>query len=178
MAAGFPMSFITVTARGGKGRTRERSIEAFREAWPKLRKRVKYHGGEFEYILVPEQHKNGVVHFHLLATNTLSQRNWKDYAYQAGLGYMAKVKAVGDAGRGAYYVSKYLGKEFAGVVWPKGYRRARASKGWPRLTQDMPPGEWAYNPYRDKGKLYWEIAMLQDYGYTVRISESAELDKT
>lgn len=170
---GVRLSFVTLTSRGGKGRTRDRSIDSFRLAFPKLARRVKYQQGDFEYIAIPEQHKNGIVHLHMIATGALSLRWWKDNAFYCGLGYIAHVRDVEHGGAAARYVSKYVGKDFIGVQWPKGYRRVRASQNWPRLEQIGLPEQWDYEVFRDWGALNWEAHYLEDLGYLVKWSETA-----
>lgn len=161
------MDFITLTARGGKGRTRAASLEAFATGFPLLTRRAKYYMGYFEYLAIPEQHKNGIVHYHLIATNTLAQRFWKDNAYEVGLGFMSHVKRIKQAGYAAKYVSKYVGKEFTTAKWPKNYRRVRASRNWPKASLPEIETGWTYEVYRDLGTLNWYMAMLRDAGYTI-----------
>lgn len=172
---GHSLGFITVTARGGKGRTQERSISQFAVAWPKLARRAKYHNcGMFEYLLVPELHKNGVVHYHLVGTNRLSQRWWKDNAFEVGLGYMAKAKPLQDVGWVVWYVSKYLGKDLGLTAWPQGLRRIRTSRGWPKAPELEDPRAWEYEVFREKGNLMWEVHLLEDFGWTVTVGETAK----
>lgn len=169
---GKQLAFITVTARGGRGRTQARSIAQFAVGWPKLARRAKYHnGGEFEYLLIPELHKNGVVHYHLVGTDHLSKRWWKDNAFACGLGYMADRQSVSDVAGVVFYVAKYITKTFGlGGEWPDGLRRVRTSRNWPRHTIEKPP-DWEYQVFQDRGALYWEIHLLEDYGYTVTTTD-------
>jgi hypothetical protein len=176
-AGGRNVDFVTLTTRGGRGRTRERSINSFRKHWPILRKRAAYYGGPLEYLAIPEQHKNGVVHLHLLITNELSKRWWKDNAYLVGLGFMVAVEPVDHAGEAGLYVAKYLGKQYVHICWPRGFRRARASKGWPRLPAVDRPEGWHYEVFRDWGAVNWEAHLLTDLGYIVKWSDSATNDK-
>jgi hypothetical protein len=165
------LAFVTITARGGKGRSQAKSIADFAVGWPKLARRAKYHNqGYFEYFLIPELHKNGVVHYHLVATDNQTKRWWKDNAYQSGLGYMSDRKPVSDVAGVVFYVVKYITKTFElGGGWPEGLRRVRTSRGWPRHTIDTPP-DWEYDVYQDKGALMWEVHLLEDYGFTVSMS--------
>jgi len=173
--SGHALGFITVTARGGKGRTQERSVSQFAVAWPKLARRAKYHGcGVFEYLLVPELHQNGVIHYHLIGTNTLKQKWWKDNAFEVGLGYMAKVKPLQDVGWVVWYVSKYLGKDLGRQTWPEGLRRVRTSRGWPREVEFDDPRPWEYEVYKDKNNLFWEVHILEDSGWVVTMSEAVK----
>lgn len=171
-ARGHTLAFITITARGGKGRTQEKSIADFAIGWPKLSHRAKYHnGGVWEYFLIPELHKNGVVHYHLIATDSQSKRWWKDNAYASGLGFMSDRQEVSQLGYVVRYVVKYVTKSFKmGRSWPENLRRVRTSRNWPRFTIDKPAG-WDYDIYRDYGALMFELYMLQDYGFAVTTSE-------
>lgn len=165
------MSFITLTSRGGENRTRDHALESFKRAWPKLRKRATYANGGFEYLAIPEQHKNGIVHFHLVAVCGLKKRFWKDNAFETGLGYMADVVALSDSGYVPSYVAKYLGKQFCRMVWPENFRRARASKNWPELIEPNAPLNYVWEVFRSPAALQWEIYLLRDSGYTVSVSE-------
>lgn len=167
--AGKRMSFITLTTRGGKGRTRESSLEAIAKGFPIVRRKAKYHMGEFEYFMIPEQHKNGIVHAHLIATNTLKKRFWKDASYHAGLGYIADVQDMDNAGMVPWYVSKYMGKEVHKLVWPKGFRRVRVSRGWPKLPEREQDESMEYSVFQNWLAAEWELMMLEDYGYTIDI---------
>lgn len=168
MEKGYVVDMITLTSRGGRGRTRERSLQAFVTGWPKLAKRVKYAQKTLTYMAVPEQHKNGVVHWHVLANNTLARRWWKDSAYCCGLGYQVELSRINDAGIGAHYAAKYVGKAAGTTRWPKGFRRVRASQDWPKV--EMPKVETAdWQVFSDYGKAMFEVYMLRDSGVEVEI---------
>lgn len=173
-AKGLEIQFVTITTRGGKGRTRERALLAVRTGWPKLRKRAQYYIPEFAYIMIPEQHKNGIVHAHIICTGDLSRRWWKDSAYQSGLGFQAYAKQMTDPVQASGYVSKYLGKEVHKAQWPRGFRRVRSSANWPRLDETQPPDRYDYEVFKSKGALWWSIYFLRDAGYTVTISEGVK----
>lgn len=164
---GLNMAFLTLTSRGGSGRTRDAALIAFKVGWPKLRKRAKYEQGRLSYLLIPEQHKNGVIHAHVLANNELSQRWWKDNAYQSGLGYMVQIAPILDPAGGALYVVKYIGKQLECNTWPAGFRRVRVSQDWPtlQLTDGDPAME--YEVYSRLGDAMWNVHLLQDAGFTV-----------
>jgi hypothetical protein len=175
MEDGYTLSFITITSRGGEGRTRDRALSAFGVAWPKLRQRAKYaSGGMFEYLLVPEQHQNGIIHAHLIATNTLNQRWWKDTAFECGLGYMSKVRNIDEPIYASFYVTKYLSKDLLTVQWPKGFRRVRTSQGWPQIEQPGQPENFEYEVFFERGALNWEIYLLIDLGYDVKVTEGVK----
>lgn len=168
---GHELQFVTITTRGGAGRTRDKAFYALRAGWPKLRKRAQYLVEDFGYIMIPEQHKNGIVHAHLIAIGSLSKRWWKDNAYEVGLGYMADAQAMADPVEASAYVSKYLGKQLSGMSWPQGFRRIRTTANWPRLAEQVPPEQYNYEVFKSKGALWYNIYFLRDCGYTVTVSE-------
>lgn len=166
---GLPMQFVTLTSRGGKGRTKERALMHFKENWPKLRKAAKYAFPQFEYILIPEQHANGILHCHLICSSDLATRFWKDEGYKRGFGYQNKAKPLDSAGYVPAYVSKYIGKDFCHVVWPPNFRRVRSSKGWPPLPENETPEEFLYRVEFDKRTALWEVYILRDLGYDIDV---------
>lgn len=168
------LAFVTLTTRGGAGRTRKQSLAALARCWPKLHERARYWSDEIEYILIPEQHKNGVVHAHLLCTNILTQRWWKDNAYYAGLGYQSSVQEVEEPAYAPAYIAKYLGKDIHRIEWPRGFRRVRTSRHWPIVADFKAPDQFEYSVFRDLGAAQWELHLLGDLGYEVRISETAQ----
>lgn len=172
--SGHSVDFITLTARGGAKRSVSGALLAFKLGWPKLRKRVVYRQQKISYIMIPEQHQSGVMHCHVLATNEQSKKWWKDNAYKSGLGYQVKVKPVIDPGQGAFYVCKYIGKDFVSVTWPKGFRRVRVSQDWPRL--ELPEGEspFDYEVYKNFGDCMWNVALLRDAGVVVDFALSPD----
>lgn len=171
--AGYNVDFVTLTARGGLGRTRERTFQAFKDAWPKLSRRAKYHNPYHAYIAIPEQHKDGTLHLHMLITNEQKQKWWKDNAYKSGLGWRSWVDPVEHGAHASFYVSKYLGKDFISLKWPPKFRRARASQNWPKLPAIERPPDWLYEVFRDWGAVNWEAAYLRDAGYDVDWKDSA-----
>lgn len=178
LSAGKKLGFVTVTARGGKGRTQERSISQFAIAWPKLARRAKYHGCQpFDYLLVPELHQNGVVHYHLIGTTELPTRWWKDNSAQVGLGYMAKHKELQDVGWVVFYVSKYLGKDLGNKEWPDNLRRIRTSQNWPRPPEFKDERAWEYEVYRERHNILWELDVLRGSGWTVTASEAVTMSQ-
>lgn len=97
-----------------------------------LGNRVRRHG--LKYLLVPEHHKDGAIHFHGVCNNALSLtfsgrwlRNGKAVSYRAekkiyniddfDLGYNTAIKITGENGTEAVacYVKKYITKDFRKV---------------------------------------------------------------
>jgi hypothetical protein len=139
---GFPVQFTTLTMHR-KVRDRDASIERWRETWPKLRKRCKRACPEFHYATLPEKHKDGTVHFHLLETSGLAERWYKDNCASIGLGFMVDVQAVRNASRAVSYVTKYLTKSLQVDNWPTGFHRFRFSAQWPDIgSVETPSEQW------------------------------------
>lgn len=89
-----------------------------------------------KYILVPEKHKDGAYHFHLLADIPKDKlRKYKGRAYNIKsykLGYSSAIKITkGSEARIANYVKKYITKDLINSVG-KGRRRYWASKNLKR----------------------------------------------
>lgn len=89
-----------------------------------------------KYILVPERHKDGAYHFHLLAdipTSKLKKHKGKIYNIKSyKLGYSTAIKiSKGSEARIANYVQKYITKDLIKSVG-KGRRRYWASKNLAR----------------------------------------------
>ncbi len=136
--------FVTVTSHErlyGISQT----LKVWPPAWAKLRSRVGYEVGKWRFVLVPEQHQDGRLHVHIIASTDLGTRWWKDNARECGLGYIAEEaefkQADGHPARAAAYVSKYLGKQQGVAVWPRYFHHIRTSQHFPELP---PLGD---NPY-------------------------------
>jgi len=130
---GLPVSFITLTSHR-KLKTRDATIKVLPSAWNKLQNRARRANEyDFFYALVPEQHQDGRVHMHLLATSSLSERWYKDTCASCGLGYQTKVIAVENEGQAAGYIAKYLLKASQDEV-AKNFRRVRTSQNFPEVS--------------------------------------------
>lgn len=90
---------------------------------------------EYEYVIVPEQHKDGAYHFHGLiqgdldvtealdSNNNIIQNVYWVKAYSSGYTTATKIK---DDKRVSTYITKYLAKD---MTVPKGRKRYWASQG-------------------------------------------------
>lgn len=128
--------FCTVTSHP-KLKTRDNCLWVEPKAWKKLWSRVRYHHGKVRYTYIPELHKNGRVHWHMLMSGGIEKSWWKKHAPSCGFGYMFDSQPVRDGENSVLYVTKELGKSLAISTWPRKLRRIRTSQKWPLL----PPGE-------------------------------------
>lgn len=167
---GIEFRFVTLTL-GGNNRTRLNSIQAWREVWPRLYARHYRKHGARPYVLIPEMHRNGVVHLHAIIATDEKQRWWKDNCYAVGGGYMAKSIAIDQPSNILVYMAKYMTKNNAVKRWPDNYRRVRTSHDWP----SPPEPEWhaeldwsvktleTITHYCD---MYWQQGFTIEYGNT------------
>ena len=174
---GNELRFVTVTSRAHASPVQ--SLYYFKENWPRLNARMKYHaakqnGPKLEYYLIPERHKTGVLHFHMLATTQLKERWFKDNAYKCGFGYEAKSKPVSDVLLASSYITKYLTKSIAFTRWPKGFRRVRTSRGWP-MTKPKKDTAWEWQAHTEKSA-WFERYLLNDAGYHIIDNRQAVQD--
>lgn len=104
------------------------------------RKREKY--GKFPYIIVPERHKDGCLHFHMLTkdykgsivdsgkVNKRGQKVFNAVSWSHGFSTVVKIAAgVENQGKVANYVTKYITKQIDDVHFGKGSKRYWSSKG-------------------------------------------------
>jgi len=157
-----------------KVKTREKAFEIMPTLWNSLRMAVQRASGLWLYIAFVEgqPHRAYMPHFHVLGS-VPSWRDFAEIAVAAGFGYQAKEKPITSDGA-AGYVSKYASKQ--GWDAPRGFRRVRASRKWPR-PPDEPKDKYlvrsnsetlygflervANTTHRDVGELY------EDYRLTI-----------
>lgn len=125
-------SFLTLTSRGYLS-TFEETVKAWPKAWSRLSSRLRRKTKGLKYVLLPEQHKDGRLHVHLVTTARPTKRWLKDSSFACGLGYMADAEPLKSSKKAAWYVSKYLGKTLGVLDWPPKFRRIRTSQKWPQL---------------------------------------------
>lgn len=117
----------------------------------RLRRRAERATGErIEFLAVAERGRRGRrrLHLHVIYRGGyLHQREWSRMAEAVGLGYIVDVRQV-RADELAAYASKslagYLTKA-ADEVWPRHFRRVRASRGWAPtwvVYRPVGTGEW------------------------------------
>lgn len=137
------IDFVTVTSH--EKLTPAGSVAVLGGAWNKLNRRVKRASENHDYLLVPEFHKSGKVHIHLLTTAVLKKKWWKDNARACGFGYQSDVQEVASLGGVSAYVAKYLTKMLQNSNLPKHFRRVRTSNGWPKLPELPPHPDWQFS---------------------------------
>jgi len=162
--------FVTITSRGYV--TPQKSLAIFKTSWPKLIRRIVYAQDEKpEYLLVPEHHKNGKLHAHILITANHSVHWWHDAAFKSGMGFMADTKPIESPERAGQYIHKELTKQLAGRSWPRNFRRVRKSQKWPLPPVSDHPG-WESEVFKKEGDKNWQVHLLRDLGYQVYEIES------
>lgn len=170
---GREIQFVTLTSRSYA--SPNSSLYFFQQNWPKLNRRMKYHtnlwgpthGKEWAYFLVPERHKSGVAHFHLLAvTHIAAWAIWKKHAHASGFGFIGDLKENIDPNQVANYVTKYLHKGIGAEQWPTDFRRVRHSQNWP-IAQEQPLDDWRWLNLRNEDTAWLEKSALINMGYRV-----------
>lgn len=157
------LAFITMTSH--EKLSVPGTLAVWPDAWKKLHSRLSYRHGKGEYFMVPERHKSMKLHMHAICTWGVDEHWLKDNARACGLGYIAHVRPVDHPVAAMAYASKYLTK--FGHAWPKGWRRVRLSRGWPKPTEPGQPEGWQYWVTKQDPELL--VNMVADYataGYT------------
>lgn len=166
-AQGGELWFVTITC---KGRTLDIKradddyltwTNRFLTAWRTKAKRAKQ---PWVYVQVTERQKRGAAHSHILcasvptdtraaragerlSSGAIAKRDCYDShwltgaAVNAGLGKMNDISRVDNPRGAGTYVAKYLFKQLSFALWPKGWRRIRYSRSFPKAVQKVPPGD-------------------------------------
>jgi hypothetical protein len=132
-------SYHQVFTLPGQIRTQAYGFLILRGCWDNYRKFMQRALGKWGYAAFVELHprRAGIAHFHVISLEKCPQRI-SDMAAHAGFGWRTWEKLVDGKGA-AREVSKYTSKQ--GANMPKGFRRVRLSRGWPKLpdpTYDLP----------------------------------------
>lgn len=163
-ANGHTVNFLTITMHE---RTRGTyALKIWPKAWKKLRERASYQSGGFQYLIIPEQHKDGTMHVHAIETAGLGERWWKDNARACGLGYMADEEEIRTPEGAAWYVTKYLTKSISVLNWPKGFRRIRTSQSWPKSSADQLQG-WEFRVIPPQEQLSDVVEAYKAQGWSI-----------
>lgn len=164
------LDFVTVTSH--EKLSAAASLAVLPKAWHKLYFRLRRRAETVEYFAVPEQHKSGRWHLHVIVTARLKKKWWKDNARACGLGYQSDVQEVADSGGVGNYVTKYLTKTLQNSNLPKGFRRVRLSHGWPSLP-GREFGDWEFAKLGELDAVNDEVAYLQKRGFTVILADGS-----
>lgn len=105
------------------------------DLWDKFRREVQTFYQVWDYAAFVECHpvRGFIPHFHIISLRAAPYR-LKDVAKHCGFGYMARERQITSKGA-AGYVTKYCSKQ--GFAMPKGFRRVRVSRGWPKLPTPL-----------------------------------------
>lgn len=169
---GAELHFLTLTSLGGL--TPAQSLYVFPKAWKKLHARARYRQPGYHYFMVPERQQSGRVHMHAITTLAMSTRWWKDNGAACGLGWRNENEPCRNPLFAAWYASKYLAKSIEVSGWPKGFRRTRLSRNWPKLPPQSDLPDWVFrilSPRDDPGGEYERLIRA---GYNVKILSGVE----
>lgn len=115
------------------------SVVNFKKNWNKFYQRLKRNtDGPLYYILLPERHKDGSLHVHIISTCGAPSRFWKDAGAKCGMGFQNQNEPLNSTVKAAFYVTKYIGKAVGLANWPADLRRVRFSVRWPKPLQNAP----------------------------------------
>ena len=127
-AAAEPQRFITLSKAGPDPRTAYRRLTV-------LSRGLRRAGKGWEYLAVPEAHRNGSWHLHVLQRGDyIPQRELSRRADSAGMGRVCWIEGIQNSGEAVpRYLVKYITKELPdGVNRSKSAKRYGASRGfWP-----------------------------------------------
>jgi hypothetical protein len=166
---GTTLYFVTLTSH--EKLNKEQSLWVWPRAWAKLRDRMRYaHGGTFHYLMIPEQHADGRLHVHAIESAGVGDRWIRKAARECGLGYEEEEEKLRTPTGAAAYVVKYLSKSLARSRWPRGFRRVRTSRTWPKLPPLDQPENWQFEALNPRYQLDLEIQRLQDSGFGVTVT--------
>ena len=165
--------FVTITAHR-KNKTAAQCLYVFPKAWAKLSARMRRKFAGMKYVILPEHHEDGRVHWHMICSGGMSTRWLKDNCAYTGLGYMGKSEPVNDSLRAIMYVSKYIGKSMIDQKWPENLRRIRTNQKWPELpaSDEFDPLEvdWTYmHQYPAEGLVYIAHELELSTGIKVKV---------
>jgi len=165
--------FVTITSNS-KLKNQEQCLYVWSRAWPRLSARLRRQYSGLKYVILPEHHDDGRVHWHMIASHGISTRWLKDNAPSVGFGYMQESDEIDQAIQAIMYVSKYLGKSLEVAEWPKNLKRINTSRGWPQTpnADDFQPLEleWEYlTTYPTDGLFYLADGIENRTGFRVKI---------
>jgi len=157
-----------------KNKTLAQCMYVWPDAWTKLSRRLRYHYPGIKYALLPEQHLDGRLHIHAIASNNVRQRWLKDNARSCGLGFMNESEPIANPKDAIPYVLKYLNKAIEHTDWPNRFRRVRTSIRWPKLEDqsdfDREIIDWEYlTTYPSEGLDYLAAGIKESTGFDTKV---------
>ncbi len=153
--------FYTLTCRGSELSLADAEANYMRwsnRVLTAMRTKCQRSGGFWSYVLVTERQERGHPHSHALITwippdtdayatgdhiiddvYATRDRLWSAWLHQrivdAGLGRHWDLSRVVEPLAVSRYIAKYLFKTAMSEIWPKGWRRVRYSRSWPKLAE-------------------------------------------
>ncbi len=165
--------FVTITSHP-KLKTRSQTLYVWPKAWAKLSRRMRYKFAALRYVLLPEQHKDGRLHIHMICNAAITRPWLKTHCPACGLGYKVDTQEIHSGSATFKYVTKYLNKAIADTQWPRSFRRVRTSQRWPKLDAGDSEGfgdvQWQYvSTYPKEGLEYLATEMALRSAFDVKI---------
>lgn len=157
LESGSDVFFVTLTS--SPKLTADQSWWVLPRAWNKLRTRASRKQSGGLYFMVPEHHKDGRAHAHMVTSWSMAERWWKDNSAESGLGYMADSDVAFSPAGAGWYALKYLLKQLEGRTWKSGARRYNSARAWPALPDYQPAVGWQFERV-PKG---WSKSMILAY---------------
>lgn len=169
------IEFVTLTSH--ERLSPAATLAVLPKAWINLNRRLKRTAGDTQYFSVPEQHKDGRWHMHLIVSMpiALKKKWWKDNARACGMGYQSDVQEVESAGGVGGYVTKYLTKMLQNSNLPSGFRRVRLSHGWPKNPSVGKPEGWRCSVVQQDIPLNEKIERQRLAGLTVVMADEVSV---
>jgi len=160
--------------------TLSKTLYVWPKAWDKLRKRAnRACTHQWHWAMIPEMHKDGRLHVHLIESANLGTRWWKDNARASGLGWRAEEEEFkggsAEPARAAAYAAKYLGKQMGVMVWPRYFHHIRTSQHYPELPAmgENPYSNVIWHALPTRDMLHW-LAMQEEHGKRIFYTGTGE----
>lgn len=165
--------FITITSNP-KLKSYAATMWVWPKAWAKLSARMRRAYTGIRYVLIPELHKDGRLHIHMIASGGMTTSWLKKNAPYCGLGFMNEADRIEDVSRAIWYVVKYVSKGLDVNDWPRSFRRIRTSQQWPALDEETPEisdiAEWVYvTNYPSDGLDYLAEGLAERWKIAVKV---------
>lgn len=148
--SGHKLYFITITCRGREIPLHMADRHYYKWTTKLLnafRNQCRRSDEKWAYCQVTERQERGHPHSHLISTyaptdgmltknrsghEIIVSKWFAERCQSAGLGRYYDITPIRSSVRVSAYIAKYLYKAAVKTEWPKGWRRVRYSRGWPR----------------------------------------------